>query len=61
MRDLSDFEKGQIVGARMAGASLTKTAELLVFSRATISRTMSELKNTSRPPTIGAALVGLLR
>ena len=44
MSDLSDFEKGQIVGARMAGASITKTAELLDFSRTTISRTMSEFE-----------------
>ena len=44
MRDLTDFEKEQIVGAPMAGASITKTAELLGFSRATISRTMSEFK-----------------
>ena len=44
MRDLTDFEKGQIVGARMAGASITKTAELLRFSRANMSRTMSEFE-----------------
>ena len=44
MRDLTDSEKGQIVGARMAGASKTKTVELLGFSRATISRTMSEFE-----------------
>ena len=28
MADRSDFKRGQIVGARMEGASLTKTAEL---------------------------------
>ena len=44
MRDLSDFEKGQIVGACMARASITETAELLGFSRATTSRTMSEFE-----------------
>ena len=44
MRDLSDFEKGPIVGACMAGALITKTAKLLDFSRATISRTMSEFE-----------------
>ena len=42
MRDLTDLKKGQIVGARMAGASMTKTAELLGFSKAILSRTMSE-------------------
>lgn len=36
MHDLTEFEKGQIVGARLAGASITKTAELLGFSGATI-------------------------
>jgi hypothetical protein len=29
MGELSDFEKGQIVGARLVGASMTKTATLL--------------------------------
>ena len=45
MRDLTEFEKGKIVGTRMAGASVTKTAELFSFSRSTISRTMAEFKN----------------
>ena len=31
MRDLTEVEKGQIVEARMAGASVTKAAELLGF------------------------------
>ena len=48
MRDLTDFEKGQIVGAPMAGASITKAAELLSFSRAIISRTMSEFEKQSK-------------
>ena len=41
MRDLTVFQKGPICGARMAGASVTKTAELLGFSRATIFRIMT--------------------
>ena len=42
MRDLTDFEKVQIVCASMTGASITKTAELLGFSRATKLRIISE-------------------
>jgi hypothetical protein len=34
----SDFERGQMVGARLAGASVTKTATLLGVSRATLLR-----------------------
>ena len=44
MCDLTDFEKGQIVGAHMAGASITKTTELLGFLRATISRMMTQFQ-----------------
>ncbi len=36
--DLSDFERGMVVGARCAGLSISKTADLLGFSRTTISR-----------------------
>jgi hypothetical protein len=35
--DLSDFERGQIIGAHLAGASVTKTATLLGISRVTVS------------------------
>ncbi len=35
---LSDFERGMVVGARRAGLSISKTADLLGFSRTTISR-----------------------
>jgi hypothetical protein len=41
MGDLSDFERGQIVGVRLAGASLTKSATLLGAPRATVSKVMS--------------------
>ena len=43
MRDLTEFAKRKTVGARIAGA-FTKTAELLVFSRATVSKTMTKFK-----------------
>ncbi len=36
--DLSDFERGMVVGARRADLSIYKTADLLGFSRTNISR-----------------------
>ncbi len=36
--DLSDFERGMVVGARQAGLSSSKTADLLGFSHTTSSR-----------------------
>ncbi len=40
--DLSDFERGIVVGARRAGMSISKTADLLGFSHTTISRVYRE-------------------
>ncbi len=40
--DLSDFVRGMIVGARRAGLSISKTADLLIFSCTTISRVYRE-------------------
>ncbi len=40
--DLSDFERGMIVGSRRAGLSISKTADLLGFSHTTISRVYRE-------------------
>ena len=36
MGDLLDFQRGQIVGACLAGASVTQTATILGVSRAAI-------------------------
>ncbi len=40
--DLSDFERGIVVGPRKAGLSISKTADLLGFSCTTISRIYRE-------------------
>jgi hypothetical protein len=48
MGDLSDFERGQIFGARLAGASVTKTVTLLGVSRATVSEVMSAYTNNGK-------------
>jgi transposase len=45
MEDWSDFERGQIVGARLAGASVIKISTLLGVSRATVSEVMSAFTN----------------
>ncbi len=41
-RDLRDFERGIVVGARRTGLSISKTADLLGFSHTTISRVYRE-------------------
>ena len=40
--DLSDIERGMIVGARRAGSSISETAGLLGFSRVRVSRVYQE-------------------
>ncbi len=40
--DLSDFERGMVVGARRTGLCNSITADLLRFSRITISRIYRE-------------------
>lgn len=39
---LTDFERGRIVGARQAGASIAQTAELVEVSTTTVCRIMTE-------------------
>jgi predicted transcriptional regulator len=48
MGDLPNFERGQIVGAHLAGASVTKTATLLGVSRVTVSKVMSAYTNHAK-------------
>jgi len=45
MGDLSDFQRGQIVGAHLVGSSLTKTATLLSASRAAVFKVMAAHTN----------------
>jgi transposase len=45
MGDFSDCERGQIVGARLAGASVTNTATLSGAPKATVSKVMSAYTN----------------
>jgi transposase len=52
MGDLPDFERGQMIGARLAGASVTKMATLLAVSRVTVSKVM--LAYTNHGKTISA-------
>jgi hypothetical protein len=48
MGSLSNFEKGRIINACLAGASLTETAILLGVLRATVSKVMSEYTNRGK-------------
>jgi predicted transcriptional regulator len=45
MGDLTDFQRGHIVGARLAAAFVTATATLLGVSRAAVSRVMMAYTN----------------
>ncbi len=40
--NLSDFERGMVVGDRRAGLNISKTADLQEFSHTTISRVYRE-------------------
>jgi hypothetical protein len=46
--DWFDFERGQIIGVHLAGASVTKTATLFGESRATVSKVMSAYINRGK-------------
>jgi len=48
MGDFSGFQRGQIVGVHLAGASLTKTATLLGVSRVAVSKVMMTHTNHGR-------------
>jgi len=45
MGDLTDFQKGQVIGARLAGASITKTRTLLGVSITAVFNVMTAYTN----------------
>jgi hypothetical protein len=45
MGDLSDFQKGQVIGARLAGAYVTKTVTVLGVSIAAVPIVMTAYTN----------------
>ncbi len=47
-QDLSDFERGMVVGARRADLSISETTDLLGFSHTTISRVYRECSETEK-------------
>jgi hypothetical protein len=52
MGDLSNFERGQIIGVCLAGASVTKTATLLGVSRVKVSKVMLAYMNHWRATSV---------
>ena len=47
--NLSDFDRGMVVGARQGGLSISETADLLEFSRKTVSRVCREWCEKEKP------------
>lgn len=47
-KDLSDFERGFIIGARMGGASVTKIAQLACVSIGTVTKVTSAFRSVGK-------------
>ena len=48
MADLSDFKRGQIIGAPMAGASVTKTAEIFGVAKSSVLKVMTTIEKEGK-------------
>ncbi len=48
LSELSDVERGMIIGARLAGASVSRTANIVSVSRTTVSRVMTAYTNLGK-------------
>ena len=56
MADLSNFKRGQIVGALMAGSSVTKIAECFGVAMSTVSKVMTAFEKRRKNLLIKAKL-----
>ncbi len=54
--DLRDFERGMVVDSKRAGLNISKTADLLRFSRTTISRVYREWSKKEKYPVSGSCV-----
>ena len=52
MADLSDFKRGQIVGAHMEGPSASKTHELFCVAMSTVSKVMTAFEKEGKTPSL---------
>ena len=50
MADLSDFKRGQIVSASMAGGCVTKTTELFGVAKCIVLKVMTAFERKDKPP-----------